>query len=301
GRGVGDGARRSPRGVAGHGGRASQDSSGARGPGRRAQLHVPDAVRPRAGGRTLLGAGRAGAAGGCALAQGPRSARRDAAASAGAADCRKPPRTSWRRAGLQRVLVRTRGDDRAGRALPRGRARVRARERSRIRARGGGGRAGIPHHPAARARLRRRVRRALPQDMSPRHRRRTRYEPPGAREPRPWPLPPAAETLSKPEPERPSADTTAVAAPPAGGVAAPQAAETPSPAAFSGGRGDVEAPAARPTRWHDRLRGASIMAGIGVLAFATGLVLFNSVVMPRLIHGVSEVHVPDLRNLTLEQ
>ncbi|TMQ68159.1 MAG: PASTA domain-containing protein [Candidatus Eisenbacteria bacterium] len=137
--------------------------------------------------------------------------------------------------------------------------------------------------------------------MSPRHRRRTRYEPPGAREPRPWPLPPAAETLSKPEPERPSADTTAVAAPPAGGVAAPQAAETPSPAAFSGGRGDVEAPAARPTRWHDRLRGASIMAGIGVLAFATGLVLFNSVVMPRLIHGVSEVHVPDLRNLTLEQ
>jgi len=124
--------------------------------------------------------------------------------------------------------------------------------------------------------------------MSPRHRRRTRYEPPGAREPRPWPLPPAAETLSKPEPERPAADTTAVAAPPAGGVAAPQAAETPSPAA-------------RPTRWHDRLRGASIMAGIGVLAFATGLVLFNSVVMPRLIHGVSEVHVPDLRNLTLEQ
>src|SRR5262249_50036079 len=41
--------------------------------------------------------------------------------------------------------------------------------------------------------------------------------------------------------------------------------------------------------------------GIGVLAFATGLVLFNSVVMPRLIHGVGDVRVPDLRNLTLEQ
>jgi serine/threonine-protein kinase len=40
---------------------------------------------------------------------------------------------------------------------------------------------------------------------------------------------------------------------------------------------------------------------LALLAFATGLVLFNSLVMPRLIHGVGEVGVPDIRNLTLDQ
>lgn len=38
-----------------------------------------------------------------------------------------------------------------------------------------------------------------------------------------------------------------------------------------------------------------------MLAFATGLVLFNNFVMPRLIHGVGQVTVPDLTNLTVEQ
>lgn len=36
-------------------------------------------------------------------------------------------------------------------------------------------------------------------------------------------------------------------------------------------------------------------------AFATGLFVFNSIVMPRLIHSAGEVKVPDLANLTFEQ
>jgi serine/threonine-protein kinase len=44
-----------------------------------------------------------------------------------------------------------------------------------------------------------------------------------------------------------------------------------------------------------------MMAGFALLAFVTGLVMFNSVVMPRLIHGGGQVEVPDLSNLTLDQ
>jgi beta-lactam-binding protein with PASTA domain len=56
----------------------------------------------------------------------------------------------------------------------------------------------------------------------------------------------------------------------------------------------------RPTRRH---RTAAIlgMLGVAVAAFVTGLILFDSVVMPRLIHGVVEVRVPDLTNLSLEE
>ena len=37
------------------------------------------------------------------------------------------------------------------------------------------------------------------------------------------------------------------------------------------------------------------------VAFGTGLFVFNSFLMPRLIHSQAEVRVPDLANLTLEQ
>jgi len=56
----------------------------------------------------------------------------------------------------------------------------------------------------------------------------------------------------------------------------------------------------RPSRRH---RAAAFfgVVGVAVAAFVTGLLLFDNVVMPRLIHGVVEVRVPDLSNLTLEQ
>ena len=55
----------------------------------------------------------------------------------------------------------------------------------------------------------------------------------------------------------------------------------------------------RPAR---RRRAAAFfgMLGVAVTAFVTGLLLFDNVVMPRLIHGVVEVRVPDLANLSLE-
>lgn len=56
----------------------------------------------------------------------------------------------------------------------------------------------------------------------------------------------------------------------------------------------------RPSR---RRRAAALfgMIGVAVAAFVTGLVLFDHIVMPRLIHGVVEVRVPDLSNLSLEE
>jgi serine/threonine-protein kinase len=42
-------------------------------------------------------------------------------------------------------------------------------------------------------------------------------------------------------------------------------------------------------------------AGLALAAFGTGLLVFNNLVMPRLIHGIGQVEVPDVRNLTLEQ
>lgn len=46
------------------------------------------------------------------------------------------------------------------------------------------------------------------------------------------------------------------------------------------------------------LRTALLLVLLAVLAFVTGLALFNSLFMPRLIHGRGEVRVPDLANLT---
>lgn len=41
--------------------------------------------------------------------------------------------------------------------------------------------------------------------------------------------------------------------------------------------------------------------GTALLAFVVGLMVFNSLVMPRIIHRAGEVRVPDLSNLTVEQ
>lgn len=50
-----------------------------------------------------------------------------------------------------------------------------------------------------------------------------------------------------------------------------------------------------------RLVTTFMMVGFALLAFATGLIVFNSVLMPRLIHGVGQVTVPDLAGRTLTQ
>ncbi len=57
--------------------------------------------------------------------------------------------------------------------------------------------------------------------------------------------------------------------------------------------------APRPRR--RRVRAMLSLLVLAVGAFATGLVIFNNLVMPRLIHSAGEVRLPDLTNLTLEQ
>jgi serine/threonine-protein kinase len=57
--------------------------------------------------------------------------------------------------------------------------------------------------------------------------------------------------------------------------------------------------AGRPLR--QRAGAALSLLGLAVVAFVTGLIVFNNMVMPRLIHSVGEVRVPDLANLTVEQ
>jgi serine/threonine-protein kinase len=78
----------------------------------------------------------------------------------------------------------------------------------------------------------------------------------------------------------------------------------PPPTAESGE--DAPAPEAvetspfPPARRH-RFRDTITLAVVAVAAFATGMLIFNNLVMPRLIHSVAEVRLPDLSNLTLEQ
>jgi len=96
---------------------------------------------------------------------------------------------------------------------------------------------------------------------------------------------------------------------PAEGGAAPAAARVipigpPSSVAVADA---PERPAEPPrARWQRlrglvRVRGTVFVVGLALVAFATGLVVFNNVLMPRLIHGAGQVDVPDLSNLTLEQ
>ncbi|MGH7740696.1 MAG: PASTA domain-containing protein [Candidatus Eiseniibacteriota bacterium] len=76
------------------------------------------------------------------------------------------------------------------------------------------------------------------------------------------------------------------------------------PRLYAVGPGEPEPPPTPPpparVKTH-RIRTAFVMTGLAMLAFATGLLLFNYLLMPRFIHGQAEVRVPDLTNLTLDQ
>ena len=50
-----------------------------------------------------------------------------------------------------------------------------------------------------------------------------------------------------------------------------------------------------------RVRAALQIVGFALFAFAVGLSVFNSVIMPRLIHNTAIVRVPDLSHLSYEQ
>jgi serine/threonine-protein kinase len=67
---------------------------------------------------------------------------------------------------------------------------------------------------------------------------------------------------------------------------APPPAETPAPSS----------PDPPPRR---KLRATVFMLGFALLAFVTGVVVFNRLVMPRLVHGTGDVKVPDVTGLTL--
>jgi beta-lactam-binding protein with PASTA domain len=49
------------------------------------------------------------------------------------------------------------------------------------------------------------------------------------------------------------------------------------------------------------LRDMLATTGVALLAFAVGVIVFNSVLMPRIVHRAGEVRVPDIENLTVEQ
>ena len=53
--------------------------------------------------------------------------------------------------------------------------------------------------------------------------------------------------------------------------------------------------------WRKRALGLISVLALALSAFATGLLIFNNVIMPRLVHSNAEVRVPDLSGMTLEQ
>ena len=59
-------------------------------------------------------------------------------------------------------------------------------------------------------------------------------------------------------------------------------------------------PAASPEP-RRRARAVAMWLFVAALAFGTGLLVFNNVVMPRLVHHVNELRIPDLTNLTVAQ
>jgi len=124
--------------------------------------------------------------------------------------------------------------------------------------------------------------------MTTRRRLRNRYDPPAA------------------EPEAVSVQPVSPfpAPPDSGQEPAPAPVQVNGPAVDS-----AEAPAipvapkeAAPKLQRPRRRfGFLFMIVLASIAFVTGLLVFNNLVMPRLIHGIGQVQVPDIRNLTLDQ
>ncbi|HEY3216815.1 MAG TPA: PASTA domain-containing protein [Candidatus Eisenbacteria bacterium] len=156
--------------------------------------------------------------------------------------------------------------------------------------------------------------------MTPRRRLKTRYERPGESEPR-WrpaetepeaapvptsgtafPVPPASTTVVAP-PEASSEEFAATEVP--SGTPAASPVGEPEPATATPAASDAGSPASSAEHFEattrHRLSAFWLMSGLAIAAFGTGLVVFNSLVMPRLIHGIGEVRVPDVRSLTLEQ
>lgn len=72
---------------------------------------------------------------------------------------------------------------------------------------------------------------------------------------------------------------------------APSAAEPPA---------EEPTPAEAGPRRH-RLRSIMLLSGLAAAAFVTGVIFFNYMLMPGLIHSESEVRTPDVRDLTLSQ
>jgi serine/threonine-protein kinase len=56
-----------------------------------------------------------------------------------------------------------------------------------------------------------------------------------------------------------------------------------------------------PPRRRGQVIALLVVLGAALAAFATGLIVFNNMVMPRFIHGTAEVNVPDLANLNVDQ
>jgi eukaryotic-like serine/threonine-protein kinase len=87
-----------------------------------------------------------------------------------------------------------------------------------------------------------------------------------------------------------------------GGGSRGEAGPTPVPAPSP--RPGAPAPYTGPERRNlgrRRIITTAVMTSIALLAFVTGVLVFNSVLMPRLIHGAGQVVVPDLANLTIVQ
>lgn len=113
--------------------------------------------------------------------------------------------------------------------------------------------------------------------------------------------------------DEPGSDEPRGAAPAEPDVAADVQSAAPSPAVAAGGAVNAppdsgETPAPVPGTWPRverrkpgrARRTALLLLVLAGAAFATGLALFNGLVMPQLIHGRGEVRVPDLASLSVE-
>ena len=136
--------------------------------------------------------------------------------------------------------------------------------------------------------------------MSPRRRLKHRYEAPAV-EPAPVvrplsPFPPGTGGPVAPPPEPVAAESEAGPIVASAPVATASQASPVGPAVSPGDGAAIEAaPRGR------KVRGFFFVVGLAMAAFITGLVVFNGIVMPRLIHGIGQIEVPDVRNLTLDQ
>jgi eukaryotic-like serine/threonine-protein kinase len=77
---------------------------------------------------------------------------------------------------------------------------------------------------------------------------------------------------------------------------------TDEPPLATAERHDGAADGAAPRRTPgQRVRRFVGMLTLAIAAFVMGLIVFNNLIMPRLVHSVGETRVPDLSNLTVEQ